>query len=67
MTAEEEWKFLVWRRWLRITRRKPTANISADVILRQNEQRTLPDPIDAFEHRLKNPTLLKQNKHGRKN
>lgn len=59
MTAEQEWKHLVWRRWLRITRRTQVANISADVIVRQNEQRSLSDAIDKHDERV-NPkkTLL---------
>jgi hypothetical protein len=55
MTTEQEWKHQVWRRWLRITRRKPTANISADIMVRQNEQLTMADAIDAFDNRINKP------------
>lgn len=57
MTPQEEWKLLVWRRWFRITRRRPTANVSADIIVRRGEQRGMADAIDAFEERTTKPKL----------
>lgn len=58
MTAEQEWKHLVWRRWLRITRRTQVANISADVIVRQNEQLSMADAVDRYDERINSKKTL---------
>jgi hypothetical protein len=49
MTAYEYKKFTVWQRWLRITRRKTVANVSADLRLRSIEQPSMADSIDVME------------------
>ena len=60
MTTQQEWKHQVWRRWLRIIRRRPCANVSADIIVRRCDQPTMADAIDRFDQKVNQPTLTQK-------
>lgn len=58
MTPQEEWKHLVWRRWLRMTLNKSTTQMSGDIILRPYERRTIADAVDTIDRMRNQPTAI---------